>query len=118
MKHLRLHILSLISMFLFSGCVPEQRIIWSPDGEQAVVLGREDDEQTLYLCDGNGTLSPKLFDNALRVAWRPDSRGLVLSRGQVVTSWAETEPLLAPEERSELVDIADVFYNLANLALK
>lgn len=122
MKYLTLSILSFVCIVLFSACVPEQRIIWSPNGQQAVVFGEgkadhrawgratEEDGRTLYLCDANGALSPHRRHHVCRVAWRPDSSGLVLACVVVVTNWAEAEPFLDPEEQSELIGIADAVY--------
>lgn len=96
-----------IIALLMAGCIPEQKVIWSPDGKQGAVLGFEDDMQTLYLSDSNGTLSARLFDNVYRVAWRPDSQGLILVRNRMVDSWSELESQIVSEERVEIVQIAN-----------
>lgn len=109
MKTIKYSLFGFVSAILLSGCVPEQRIIWSPDGQQAMVLGRENNQQTLYLCDTNGSLSSKLFDNVHRAAWRPDSRGLILSRSQSMNNWPELESLLAEAEKNGIIKAAAAF---------
>jgi hypothetical protein len=103
MKFIKHVTVGFVFILLMVGCIPEQRVVWSPDGQQAAVLGREDDLQTLYLCDSKGTLSAKLLDNVHRVAWCPDSQGLILVRSRVMDGWGELESLIASEEKSGLV---------------
>jgi len=93
---------------LLSGCIPEQRVIWSPDGRQAMVLGRENNLQSLYLCDGDGNLSPRLFDHVHRAAWRPDSSGVILVRSRLTANWAELAPLLTAEENDDIIRMAGI----------
>ena len=106
MNLFRNSIIGLIVIALLPGCIPEQRVIWSPDGRQAMVLGREDELQSLYLCDGNGALSPRLFEHVHLAAWRPDSRGIILVRSHFTGSWTELEPFLSTMERDEIAQAA------------
>lgn len=103
-------LLGMLASLLLAGCFPEQHVIWSPDGKQAVVVTKNDGE--LYLCDENGTLSPKQMNSILYVAWRPDSRGLVLVKTQTITAWAEAENALFPKEQEELKAAADTAHQM------
>lgn len=102
-------ITGLVAILMLSGCIPEQRIIWSPDGRQAVVLA---DEGAMYLCDAEGALSEQKLDGVFRVAWFGDSVGLVLARVVEFSSWEQVHDLLAPSEREELVALAEKFYGV------
>ena len=87
---------------LLGGCIP-QRIVWSPDGRQAAVLGGEDDNgYDLYFADAEGRLGPKQAANVCRVAWFPDSRRVVLARLEKVDSWPRLAELLSREEQEFL----------------
>jgi hypothetical protein len=99
----------LAALLLLSGCLPEQKVIWSSDGKQAVVLA---EAGALYLCDSDGTLSEPLLDDVLRVAWLSDSSRLVMARMVEFTSWEQVSGLLAPTEREELVALADTFHEV------
>ncbi len=61
-----------------AGCLPEEKVFWSPDGRRAVIMAPDG----LYLCDGEGALSPRVTGKATGVAWLPDSKRLVVAREQ------------------------------------
>ena len=84
------------------GCLPEKRVIWSPDGRWAAVKGADG----LYLCNSSGKLSQLLVKSVASAAWLPDSRGLVLSRSEPVPGWKELAPVLSDARRQEIVERA------------
>lgn len=86
-----------------AGCIPK-RVVWSPDGKIAAVLG----EQGLYLCDGDGTLSGVLVSNVQVVAWFTDSRRLAIAREESFDSWAKIQPYLDAETRGRILKSAPV----------
>ncbi|HPM24535.1 MAG TPA: hypothetical protein PLP66_11570 [Phycisphaerae bacterium] len=80
------------------GCVPEKRVAWSPDGHWATVKAADG----LYLCDESGKLSARLVEGVNSVAWLPDSKHLLWSRTEPVTTWEALLPLLTPEQRKTI----------------
>jgi hypothetical protein len=87
-----------LTTIILSGCLPEKRVVWSPDGRWAAVRGNE----ALYLCDAAGKLSPRLVETVASVAWLPDSRHLILSRSESTRSWDQVAAVLSDERRQEL----------------
>lgn len=84
------------------GCLPEKRVVWSPDGRWAAVKGADG----LYLCDSSGKLSQLLVPGVDSVAWLPDSKHLVFSHPQPVAGWKQLAPVLSDERRQEIADRA------------
>jgi len=81
-----------------AGCLPEKRVLWSPDGTRALLRG----DDGLYLCDATGKLSARLVENAGSVVWLPDSSGVVFSRHQAAKSWTDMAAVLTAEQRSDI----------------
>lgn len=96
-------IVLLSGFLLLTGCIPDQAVIWSPDGKQAVVLS----DGNLYRCTAEGKLSEKLLDGVFRAAWLSDSTHVVVARTAEFTAWSDAEELLLPEERERLISISD-----------
>lgn len=107
MKNTMKYLAGLMLVVMMTGCFPQQKIIWSPDGNQAVALS---DDGELYRCDPDGTLSEKLLDDVVRVAWRKDSHGLVLARMEKVSNWEDAQKLLCSDEARDLIAIGDTVY--------
>ena len=103
MKRWALTISSLCALAAFCGCLPEKRVVWSPDGRWAAVIGGDG----LYLSDADGKLSPRIVEDVRRVAWLPDSKRLVVVREEVADSWEEMAATLTDERREELIAIAE-----------
>jgi hypothetical protein len=78
--------LLLVGVFLIAGCIPE-RVVWSPDGTRALVIG----DDGLHVCDADGKLSPQLLASVRRAAWLPDGRRAVVVRAVTYATWAEIE---------------------------
>jgi hypothetical protein len=85
-------------LLLTSGC-GARRVVWSPDGTRAAVLG----EQGLYFSDPDGKLSGVLVSNVAMAEWFSDSHRLALVRGAKAQSWADLQAHLRPEDRDQIV---------------
>ncbi len=102
MKRVAIYVSLLAAAVSLVGCFPEKRVTWSPDGRWATVKGGDG----LYLCDESGRLSQRLLEHAGAVAWLPDSKHLVLSRSEAVSSWTQVATVLPAERRHELETLA------------
>lgn len=87
-----------------AGCL-EKRVVWSPDGGHAAVIG----EAGLYLCDGDGRLSALQLPQARVVAWFGDSRRLAVARGRETGAWPEVAAALG-EERAPVERQAETLW--------
>jgi hypothetical protein len=92
-----------------SGCNPEERFWWSPDGTQAAVVVDEE----LYLVAADGALKEPLgidlgpdANLPKRVSWLPDGHGFVLHRSLALPTWQETRALLPADEVSQIERLA------------
>ena len=74
---------------------PQERVVWSPDGERAVVLTMEG----TYVCDAGGKIGRALAPPAGVACWLPDSKHVLLARRMTVRTWAECRLLPAPVRR-------------------
>ncbi len=93
----RIASLGLPLLVLAVGCVTK-RIVWSPDGKLAAVIG----EKGLYLCDSEGKLSELLGPGIMLAEWFPDSRRLAVVRGFACKSWSEVQPVLDQATRGRI----------------
>jgi hypothetical protein len=83
---------------VLAGCFPK-RVVWSPDGKQAVVLG----ENGLYLCDADGKISGLLVSNVTVAAWFPDSQRIALARRARYGNWSEAQRHVTTDIRDRIV---------------
>jgi len=74
-----------IMVAVLSGCLPETRVTWSPDGRYALIRSADG----LYLCDGDGKLSPRIAENVAAAAWTPDSRAFLAACVKPLSTWDE-----------------------------
>jgi hypothetical protein len=75
-----------------AGCLPEEKVVWSPDGQRAAVIAPDG----LYLCDGDGRLSPRVAGNVTAAAWLPDSKRLLVVRDtkEPAKTWKDAATLV------------------------
>lgn len=91
-----------------AGCWPMTRMVWSPDGQRALVLGKPGDSPSLFLCDANGKLSGPIADAVTAWAWTGDSKHFVVVRlGEKLKTWKEVSALISEERRQRIVDRAE-----------
>jgi len=95
-------LLAVAALFLVTGCIVDERMFWSPDGQRAAVRVPEG----LCLVDTNGNLSAPLISDVTFAAWLPDGRGLVVLRRLSATNWHEISRLISPEERAPVEALA------------
>jgi hypothetical protein len=91
-----------LALLLLAGCF-EQGLTWSPDGKRAAVISNAG----LFLCGADGTLSPPLMPDVLRVAWLSDSQQLVLAKKIEVNTWAPIARALGAPATEVLVAKAE-----------
>lgn len=94
------------AIFLLSlclvGCYPEELIVWSPNGQQALVLTG----QKTYRCDGDGKLTD-LGVKAEAAAWFSDSRQVVMMAAEEVSSWEKLTSMIPAAESARLSSLAE-----------
>src|SRR5262249_61188107 len=78
-------VLVVLALVAAAGCIPEKRIVWSPDGSRATVIASDG----LRMCSPDGTLSNPLLPEARRGAWFPDSKRLPVIHVSKAKKWAE-----------------------------
>ena len=93
------------SLLLLTGCFEMQRVFWSPDGQQAVVVTEKDGD--LYFCDSKGELSEPLLSNVYTAAWFGDSQRLALAQQETYTNWSALAAVLTPERRENVRRLVD-----------
>lgn len=80
---------------LLAGCIPEKRIVWSPNGERAAVAT----PQGLFFIDAKGTvLPPKLENTPARCDWFPDGKRLAVVHTEKAKGWNEIKGLFTHSE--------------------
>src|SRR4051812_41067922 len=92
-------LLWLVPLLALAGCVATQRIVWSPDGKHAAVIGGEGE---LYLSDSAGNLTGVLLSNVFSAAWFHDSERLALAHVQTCTNWNGLAALLPVDTRERI----------------
>lgn len=87
------------------GCYPEERIWWSPKGDQAIVVVNDQ----LRLVTAEGELGRPLLGGASikdwlfkTLTWLPDGTGFVCSRKRHVPTWAEAQKLIPAKEAERI----------------
>lgn len=103
MKALCKNISMCLVVGLLSGCLPEKRIVWSPDGQRAAVAT----PQGLYFIDAKGRLlAPKLSGTPARCEWFPDGKRLAVVHTEPAKKWNDVKPLYTPEQAATIVQAA------------
>jgi hypothetical protein len=109
----------LAAALVLTGCLPEERTWWSPDGSRALVVINGH----LHLVAENGAPGEALFssgegENPPTAAWLPDGSGFVMARERRVSQWAQAKALLAQAEADEIERLAAVVPVLLESAAK
>jgi len=110
---------------LLAGCLPEERIWWSPDGQQALVLV----EGALHMVQPGGELGAPLMGAAAKIAatptgvsWLRDGSGFVLCRELKISTWKETARLIPASEAKKIellaLTVPTLISGASNLASK
>ena len=102
-----------------SGCLPEERFWWSPDGTRAAVVVNDQ----LHLVRADGELGTPLIGSLgaeaslpKRVNWLPDGRGMVLHRVRKLATWEQARALISDDEVSRIERLATTMPSLLNAA--
>ena len=89
----------LVFVLMLAGCLPEERVWWSPQGDVAVVAAA--DGMQLVTADGHRSRplnlgrQDELFKS---VSWLRDGSGFVAQRTRVIAKWDELRGLIPAEE--------------------
>ena len=93
---------------LFTGCGPEDWIVWAPDGGHAIVR-----DGTARVIDPAGnTLGSVGGEDETVAAWLPDSLRVLVVRGVPAQSWAEYAAFLGEERVAMVAYVAGDFARL------
>ncbi len=85
------------------GCLPE-KICWSPDGQQALVLA-----DGLYVTDAKGKLNRLKESRVAFVSWFGDSKRFLAVDSTDMAKWDRVERALPPETEQEVIVLAERF---------
>ncbi len=96
-------ITALLGAALLVGCIPEKRIVWSPDGSRAAVAT----PNGLFFIDPDGkVLDPRLPGTPVQCDWFPDNRRLAVVHGTKAQGWAGVKPLFEEEQTRHIAQLA------------
>jgi hypothetical protein len=96
--------LTMLAVALLVGCVPEERIWWSPSGKRALVVMNEQ----IHLVQADGTRIRTLTELPLgevafpTACWLPDETGFVCVTSEKLASWEEVVRILPPSEVAQV----------------
>ncbi|PTY03760.1 hypothetical protein DB347_21245 [Opitutaceae bacterium EW11] len=90
----RFAVCAIVGSLLFAAGCLEKRVVWSPDGARAAVVGGDG----LYLCDANGHLSALQVPGVRAAAWAGDSQHLVLAKRRETSRWQELAGALGADQ--------------------
>jgi hypothetical protein len=89
-----------------TACWTDPRVMWSPDGRHAAVIGAGG----LRLTNETGSLSPLLVPGVSKAAWFADSKQLVLVVRRELTGFSSLSAALGPERTKELGEVAEIVW--------
>jgi len=96
-----LFLISACCALLATGCLPEKRIVWSPDGSRAAVIS----DDGLRIATPDGRLSDPIIPDARRAAWFADGRRMLVIVSNKRAQWAEVEAALPAADRARIVEL-------------
>ncbi len=99
-------LLTLICVFLLAGCDPEKRIVWSPDGKEAVVF--QGNNIMLFDDQGKILVDPTELkgQNIEAAAWFGDSKRIVTLTSYQIKTWDEAQAILPDEHKNRIAALA------------
>ena len=93
---------------LVIGCIPEKRVVWSPDGERAAVAT----PKGLFLINAEGkVLDSRPTGSAARCDWFRDGRRLAAVYGVKAKNWTEVTAAFTPEQTSDIEKLAKTLHD-------
>ena len=96
-------VVSLLALVCVVGCIPEKRVVWSPDGTRALVrLGGN----RLFVLEGPDLKPRDLGIRAYGAEWLPDGRRAVATLIEEHAAWDSLAPSLSADDRGKVVDAA------------
>ncbi len=96
-------VVSLLALVGAVGCIPEKRVVWSPDGERALVrMGGN----RLFLLEGPELKPRDLGIRAYGADWLPDGRRAVATVTEEHATWDSLAPNLSAADRERVVQAA------------
>lgn len=98
--------LGLLAITTLTGCLPQECIVWAPDGHAALLIG----DKGVFLTDAQGNVSPLASDIAT-ANWMHDSKRLVVARKTILTAWKDVAALLPASRQQEIIAIAPAVLN-------
>lgn len=107
----------LLPVLLLTGCLPEERVWWSPKGDVAVVAAGEG--VRLVAADGHRSQplnlgkQDELFKS---VSWLRDGSGFVVQRARSIAKWEEVRTLIPAEEIRSVEAILPLIAPLLEMA--
>ncbi len=114
MKKLILPLAIAATALLLGGCLPEESIWWSPDGQIAAIRTADG----LRLASADGHLSALVLTGEVQsAAWLPDGSGLVVNRTFRVTDWPSAQSLIPAEEAAATRALAATIPDLLKAGL-
>lgn len=94
----------LLAVSLAAGCIPEKRIVWSPDGKRAAIAT----DNGLYFVDGDGkVLKPRLPEGPATCDWFPDSHKVAVMHVRKAKHWDDLSPLFDGEKTAQIREEAE-----------
>lgn len=93
------------ALVVSAGCWPRQLVIWSPDGNRAVVM----DANETSLCDAEGKLARLDLGAVQGAAWLADSKSVLLAVRESATTWEALAEGLDDEEKQVAISLAKDF---------
>lgn len=95
-------IASIAALAALAGCIPEKRIVWSPDGSRAAVIASDG----LRFTAPDGSITRPVLPGARRIAWFADGKRIFCLHTTKAAGWKDLERVLTPAERETVAKSA------------
>jgi hypothetical protein len=101
-----MNVLKLFTSFclavLLCGCMPEQKVLWAPDGKTAIVMS----DEGCWLIDDAGKRHGESIEADI-LDWHPNSSSMLTIEKRTPTNWEEVAALLDPGRRQDLIRLSE-----------